>query len=139
MYTVLLDSVASDLSRIYGIRLHQPPSPNASHFSDEDMERWTALAGGTRANLCEQIAIYLAKQFDAGKLTYGFCDAVINDLFGVLVTSPPADWSELFYRIYCAFDEGEYQHRDRPLDEDPVEMYTKRYIAEILAGLPSSN
>jgi hypothetical protein len=131
--------VASDLRRIYGVCLHQSLPPNAPHFTDEDIERWTALSGGTRTNLCEQIAIYLAKQFHAGEVTYAFCDAIVNDLFGVLITSPPADWSELFYRIYCAFDEGEYQHKDRPVDEDPVEMYTRRYIAEILAYLPSSN
>jgi hypothetical protein len=135
---MLLDAVVSDLKTIYGVYLREPLAPDAPHFTDEDLERWTALAGTTRVILSEQIAIYLAERFHTSELTFGFCDAIVNDLFGIL-TSPPAGWSETFYRIYCAFDEGEYQHQNRPPDEDPVDVYTRPYIAQILADLRMSN
>src|SRR5665213_1100407 len=99
----------------------------------DDIERRSALTGTPRSVLCDQVAIHLARGFHRSELTFEFCDAIVNDIFGV-VTSAEGDWPALFYQVYCAFDEGEYEHRDRP-DEDPVEVYTRPYITQIVTGL----
>jgi hypothetical protein len=136
---MLHDVVLADLKTIYGIHLLQPTQENTprDRITKDDMERWSTLTGAPRSALCDQIAIYLARGFHNSELTFEFCDAIVNDIFGI-VTSVEGDWSDLFYQVYCAFDEGEYEHRGRP-DEDPVEVYTRPYITQIVAGLPSSN
>ena len=66
-------------------------------------------------------------------MPFAFCDAIINDIFRVLI--PNNEHSELFWSMFLAFDEGEYFHNnDR--GEDPEEKYTRPIIAEIVAKNP---
>ena len=77
--------------------------------------------------------MFLAVGFDASELSFAFCDAVVNDLFGPYTdTAQPK--SELFWDVYLAFDEGEFYHGNNR-DEDPVETYTRPMIARILDAL----
>ena len=43
-----------------------------------------------------------------------FCDRVVNDLHGTMISKqlnePPPPWPKLFWRVYEAFDAGEF-HR----------------------------
>jgi hypothetical protein len=137
IYGMLLDTVRSDLRKIYGDYLLQETTQNVPRLREGDIQRWSALTDTSRSVLCDQIAIYLAQGFHRSELTFEFCDAIVNDIFGVL-TSADEGWPALFFRVYCAFDEGEYEHRDRPA-EDPVEVYTRPYIAQIVADLAGSN
>jgi hypothetical protein len=82
--------------------------------------------------LYDQIALFLAKGFHASELTFAFCDAVINDLFGV-ITATDEHRPEFFWAVYLAFDEGEYYHGSNR-DEDPVEVYTRPMISRVLDG-----
>ena len=80
--------------------------------------------------------MFLVVGFNASKLSFAFCDAVVNDLFGPYTdTAKPK--SELFWDVYLAFDEGEFYHGNNR-DEDPVETYTRPMIARILEafGMP---
>jgi len=129
-----LDDVLSDLRGMYGIYLVQavdPPTPTA-RLTESDVTRWNKLTGGTRQSLYGELALYLARGFHSSELTFRFCDAVANDLFGIMLSGAERDWSDLFDEVYCAFDEGEYDHRERP-DEDPIEVYTRPMIAQIVA------
>jgi hypothetical protein len=86
--------------------------------------------------LYDQIAIRLAYGFHASEMTFAFCDAVVNDLHGVIISADELR-PELFWAVYLAFDEGEYYHGNNR-DEDPVEVYTRPMIARIVDACPST-
>lgn len=123
--------IIAELKARYG---EDPSFSNSrlSRLTEADIQRWSGLCDGSRSLLYDQIAFCLACSFNAAELTFDFCDLVINDLCGAidLVTERPPD---LFWKIYLAFDEGEYYHGNNR-EEDPVEVYTRPMIASIIDG-----
>lgn len=128
------DVVTADLESFDQAQEGKPYSSRA-HIAEKDIERWSALIGEPRAALYDQIAIYLARRFQSSKLSFEFCDAIINDICG-LITSANEDRPDLFREVYLAFDEGEYYHEGRP-DDDPVELYTRPLITRFLENRSS--
>jgi hypothetical protein len=138
--------VLADLTLIYEKYLCGPRESNPSdqtaepiprdRVTSEDLQRWSAFVGKPTSEICDQIAVFLARGFHDTELTYDFCDAVANDVWRVMITGK-IDWSDLLARVYDAFDAGEWVRSDRP-EEDPVEVYTRPAIAEFVAGLPAS-
>ncbi len=59
-------------------------------------------------------------------------DAVANDLHSV-ITFADEGRPALFWKIFLAFDEGEYRHRNDEPEADPVERYTRPMLTEILS------
>jgi len=106
------------------------------HLTEADVERWTAASSWSRSQLFDEIATYLALGFNGSELSFEFCDAVLNDLFGP-VTNTSGPRPKVFWEIYSAFDEGEYYH-DNNREEDPVDVYTRPMIARIVEviGIP---
>ena len=88
------------------------------------------MLGGSGSHLYNQIATCLVHGFQNSDISFAFCDAVVNDLFGVIPFAVES-WPPLFWDVYLAFDEGEYYHRNNR-DEDPVEVYTRTMIARDL-------
>lgn len=80
----------------------------------------------------DRIAIYLARGFNCSELSFEFCDAIANDVHGV-ITFADEDRPDLFWKVYLAFDEGENYHGDNR-EQDPVEVYTRPQIA-IVSGI----
>ena len=130
------DTVLSDLRSMYGAYLLPGTDPNVRlvRLTEDDVKRWNELTGRTRKSLYGEIALYLARGFHSSELTFDFCYWIANDLFGIITSGAESDWSEGFYEVYCAFDEGEYNHRGNP-DEDPIEVNTRPSIARIVAGM----
>jgi len=85
-----------------------------------------AESGWFRRQMFDEIAKCLAQDFHTSELSFEFCDAVVNDLFGP-VTNTSGPKPEVFWDVYSAFDEGEYYHGNNR-DEDPVETYTRTMI-----------
>lgn len=120
------DIVRSDLEKIYAA--HQ-------RLTKEDVARWGKVTNLARPELCDRIAIYLARGFHHSELTFRFCDSVANDILALL-------WSfyaneplpALFWKVYLAFDEGEWRH-PQGCQDDPVELYTRPMVAAIVAGI----
>jgi hypothetical protein len=132
------DAVLSDLRSMYGAYLLPATDPDVRlvRLTEDNVKRWDELAGGTRKSLYGEIALYLARGFHASELTFDFCDWIANDLFGIMTSGPESDWSEDFYEVYSAFDEGEHSRSDKP-GEDPIEAYTRPLIARIVTGISS--
>jgi len=66
-------------------------------------------------------------------LTFDFCDAVINGVWGLIVDAMPGETCpDVVYDVYDAFDQGEFYHRD---EEDPVQAFTKPMTARIVSGV----
>ncbi len=141
-----LQLVLADLKRIYAMELNLTVLPSArewlfhvrgEHLTEEDVQRWSALTGASRAVLYDQIAVCLALGFHNSELTFTFCDAIVNDIHRI-ITFAGEDRPDLFWKVFLAFDNGEYRHRDNP-DGDPVAAYTRPLIAQTLADhLPAT-
>lgn len=86
--------------------------------------------------LFDEIATCLALGFNSSALSFEFCDAVVNDLFGP-VTNTSGLRPQVFWAVYSAFDEGEYYH-DNNRNEDSVDVYTRPMIARIVEGVATS-
>jgi hypothetical protein len=79
------------------------------HLTEADVLRWSTARSLSRRQLFDEIAKYLAFGFQSSELSFEFCDAVLNDLFGP-VTNTSGPKPEVFWDVYSAFDEGEYYH-----------------------------
>jgi hypothetical protein len=131
--TPSFDTVWTDLKRIYQVRSEQRPF-FASRLAESDIQRWSTYLGIPRSALYDQIAIQLAHGFHKAELDFTFCDAIVNDLYRVIIFAEEA-WPDVFWRVYLAFDEGEYDHKNNR-DENPSEVYTRPQIADIVDKLP---
>lgn len=132
---VPFEAVATELKFFNEAQASKPYSSRV-HITENEIQRWSVLSAQSRTVMFDQIATYLARSFHNSKLSFESCNAIMNDIYGVIISageSPPA----LFLEIYLAFDEGEHYHNDRR-DEDPALVYTRSRIAQILEGLSSS-
>lgn len=99
-----------------------------------DAEAACAANGKNLDELYNEISIRIAKQFQAGAMSYHDGDAAMNSVFVRMVDDAARfgdgfSFAEPAYSIYLAFDAGEYDHGD---GADPVEKFTKPLIEEIV-------
>ena len=123
--------ITSELKALYKDQLGYPHPP-VPGLREAEVLRWSGWVG-SRAAVYDQIALYLARGFQSSERSFAFCDAVINDLHGVIVGADDHR-PDLFWAIFLAFDEGEYYHGNNR-DEDPVEAYTRPMITRALEGV----
>ena len=100
---------------------------------EADVASWAAEWGGNRETVYDEFARYLAVAFHERRLSFAFCDAVMNDL-EALISNADEMRPDLFYQVYQAFDIGEY-HRLNDKSDDPVAEHTDPEIAAIVANL----
>jgi hypothetical protein len=89
--------------------------------------------------ILDQLACYVARQYDSGALSFEDADSIMNAAFGVGVSEdfwrdhdrivPP-----MTFEVYLAFDAGEYHHHDDEKDIDPESQYTKKLIRQFLSA-----
>jgi hypothetical protein len=83
--------------------------------------------------VCNTIALAIAKRFNDSDMTYDDADGVANALSGLMIAhvtrEPEASLPEPAWTIYLAFDAGEY---DRGDGADPVEKFTKPLVRDAL-------
>lgn len=126
----------SDIAAWLAARFASDGTRISGNSTEDDLRAWSKALEVSITTLTDQIAIYLATGFSKDELSYDFCDAVVNRLFHVAIDGEPPD---LLWSVYLAFDEGEYHHPGDAADVDPVEVYTRPMIAEILAELAASD
>ncbi|WP_120078103.1 hypothetical protein [Aurantiacibacter odishensis] len=125
-------SVISDIQRRYALDWEsQAPT-------QEDIIAWSGRTGEKQSALYDLIGAHLALGYHEGRFSFAFCDEVVNVLYGVMIAqqtqkSPPP-WPQLFFRVYEAFDAGEYANPSSP-PHDPVKTHTDPEIAEIVHEL----
>ena len=126
------DKVWAELNAIYAERSEQRPF-FTSNLKESDIARWCGYLGSPRADLYDQIALRVARGYHENDLDFTLCDAIVNQIHAVIISSDESRPS-LFWRVFDAFDEGEYYHDD-DRDEDPEEVYTRPQIARIVEDL----
>ena len=98
----------------------------------DEIEIWSERLQLSRSELFDRITLALARGFQNSELPFEFCNAVINDLFGAMTLTKEAIPST-FWKVYLAFDEGEYRHQTDDAQVDPAEKYTRPMVSEILS------
>jgi hypothetical protein len=84
-------------------------------------------------DLCNTIALAVAKRFNDSAMTYDDADGVLNALSGLMIAhvtkEADAHLPEPAWTVYLAFDAGEY---DRGDGSDPVERFTRPLVRKVL-------
>ena len=103
--------------------------------SEADVEAACVKSGITRETFYDRLAWYVANEFAADRLAFEDGDAAMNWIFGMAQFDLP----ELAFEIFSAFDDGEFERPEVPGGTDPVALYTRPHIAEIIARGHTSN
>lgn len=129
---MLIHDVMAELRRRYESRPIGPSVP------PDVLDGWRAGSDLSRLGLLDQVAAALAFGFHEGRLKWEFCDHVVNALVWTLYADPPrpdgAEWADLFWQAYLAFDAGEYRRAAQP-QADPILAYTRPLVAAIVDRL----
>ncbi len=137
--TMNIESVVAELRKKYESHLSSLGDSSYRMRPDqvvsEELEGWSVTLQLSRSEICDRIALFLARGFRSSQLSFGFCDAVVNDLFGAITLTGEAK-PALFWKVYMAFDEGEYRHENDDAEVDPVEKYTRPMLAKIVSEHP---
>ena len=101
-------------------------------LTEADVEAACRYLALTRGALFDAVSRRVVEGYSSSELDFGFCDGVMNRLYGMLMTwdEPMPDYT---YSVFLALDVGEY-HQGDPKDSSPEELYTKPMIAEIAAS-----
>ena len=97
--------------------------------TEADLENWSAQNTLAKNRLLNCLALELALGFNENALDFDFCDRLVNELLGAV--SLQEDEPDLFWRVFLAFDAGEFFH-DEDQRAHPVDRYTRPQIAEIV-------
>jgi len=100
-------------------------------LTSDDVVRWAGAFN--HWGFYNSAALEIAKGYHRGELSFSFCDGVMNDLWsGVQQGFGPGNnaMPKPFFKIYEAFDAGEYHRKDDKSD-DPVADFTDPAITEL--------
>jgi hypothetical protein len=106
--------------------------------SEEDLQRWHAYTPQRQTELFDALGAQVAREYHSQRLSFEFCDTLVNHLYGIMIfqqgsrDAPP--WPKLFWRVYEAFDAGEWSLPSNP-SFDPIATYTDPDIADIVREL----
>jgi hypothetical protein len=95
--------------------------------------------GDEEARLYNDIAAEVARGYSEGRFSYEFGDFVVNALTGSYIgwvgdERLEMPYPALLFRVYDAFDAGEYASPSLP-PHDPIKLHTDPMIADIVASL----
>jgi len=98
-------------------------------LGDAPIDETCTASGLSRADFNDAFAEYVAREFVANRLAWEVGDAAMNNLFGF-----DEGLSGFAWKVYLAFDEGEYLRERDPPDIDHAEVYTRPLVLEALAS-----
>jgi hypothetical protein len=129
---VLAVEVITELQRRYALDwVQQAPD-------QEDVAGWTEGSVEAELTFYDGVAAELARGYFERRYSFDFCDAVVNQLYALMISKqhldPSPPWPKLFWRVYEAFDAGEW-HRLANKSDDPIAEFTDPEIAEIVREL----
>lgn len=80
--------------------------------------------------LYDQVAASIARRYLRGELSYTTCDTAMNELFRYATSGGGPELSRLAWRVFEAFDQGEYDHAGEPAEEQG-EVKTRKLLSGI--------
>lgn len=86
--------------------------------------------------LCDAFAREVAEGYLSGKYSWQLGDIAMNHLFAFAHGNDPFELPDFAWRVYLAFDQGEYIRQGKPSDLDG-EPRTKAMLTELSAQDPA--
>ena len=84
----------------------------------------------TLPELMDEFARTVAAAYLAGRYSYGFADMAMNQLFAFAHVETKLGLSKFAWKVFAAFDEGEYVRDGVSIDEQG-EALTRKLLGEI--------
>ena len=81
---------------------------------------------------CAAFASLVAKQYLSGAMIFEIADRAMNELYAYSYVDEDRGMPEFAWKVFTAFDEGEYQHSGDLADVDPEQKYTRSFLAAAL-------
>ena len=84
-------------------------------------------------NIFNKVSLLFAKRFMDGMIGYEDADYAMNCIWSLMINYTMENDLKLIeptYQVYCAFDAGEYFHKNG--DTKPIDNHTKPALREIL-------
>jgi hypothetical protein len=98
--------------------------------TDEEFALFRRASGVDFRDALDHIAIHVARRFLEGAMSYTDGDAIMNGVWSFALKHD--EIPDTMYRIYEAFDSGEYFRESDPAGTDPVERYTRPALVKAL-------
>lgn len=125
-----LDALVPELWRRYPFLEDESLPVRLGGIKEGDVANWASQYGGKRQRVYDEVACFLAVAFHERRLPFAFCNAIMNDLEAV-ISNADDKRPDLFWRVYLAFDAGEF-HRRGDKSDDPVSEHAGPAIAAIV-------
>jgi hypothetical protein len=97
------------------------------------LKHFAATSSKSVPDVLDQLARYVAEQYLGHNMSFADADAIMNAAFAVSVsevfwTKHNCTIPDIMYKIYLAFDAGEYYHSGDERDVNPEAKYTRPLI-----------
>lgn len=111
----------------------------AGAVSLELLSRLAIASSKASAEVLNEVALYTAREYLAGRVPFEEADVVMNAVFSVSATEQFFAENDgtipgAMYEVYRAFDEGEYSHPGDGESVVPELKYTRPLIERLLAS-----
>lgn len=117
-------------------RLNPDPAaeqPFGERSVTDEITDLMSASGLSAEDACDAFALELASGFNDHRYSFELCDEIVNSLYNwILVNEGARDMPTTFWRVFDAFDAGEFHHPGDASDVDPVERYTRPTIRDVL-------
>lgn len=88
----------------------------AGKLSEAELRQFAETHHMTLHGACDRIAELVGRGFLRGQYTWETGDAAMNHLYGLAYVQSDFCLSDFSWRVYEAFDEGEYIHAGSPAE-----------------------
>jgi hypothetical protein len=102
----------------------------------DEVDEYCRHSGESVDEFCDRLSRKVAVEYDSGNLEFNFCDVLMNNLFGFMVSHqhrPPPDFA---FAIFLAFDSGEFYPPGVSREASLEDLYTRPMIKDVLARTP---
>lgn len=100
----------------------------------EELEAVAQSTTLSEADVLDRVSVAIATRFAAGVLAFDDADTAMNNLVGYAAVVHTYILPDLAWRVYLAFDDGEYEH-----PADPPELQGANRTLAQLATIPELN
>lgn len=104
-------------------------------ISHSTLQKHAENAAISAAQLLDQAALFIAREYFAKRMPFDEADLIINNVW-CLATGLDTGLSHVVHTVYLAFDGGEYRRSGEDPDVNPEYKYTLPAIKEFLSQYP---
>ncbi len=86
------------------------------------------------SRILDEVSMFVAQEYLEHRMSFDDADLIMNNVWGLAVALD-ANFGQITYTVYQAFDAGEYRHSGDGPDVDLEKTYTVPAIKKLLSQL----